>query len=294
MRNLTYVMRRPKAPLAEFVEYLWIDSDYRPAHRFERVLPEGTVEIVINLTDDVLACYDPDTLKRIDVVNGPLIAGPLERFTVYDTKRKIEIMGAHFHPGSAGDLLGTPVSEIGGLEISLADCWGPAAVELRERLAATSDAGKRLDILEAALMARLWKQRGKMKVHGAVAAALPVFELLESPVRMGDLAANLGLSSRRFIEVFSAQVGMTPKAYGRVRRFQGAIDRIHREARPCWTSVALDCGYYDQGHFIREFKAISGLTPRAFAPLRGERKNRLPVPDRPEMAGRNDEERVAA
>jgi AraC-like DNA-binding protein len=72
---------------------------------------------------------------------------------------------------------------------------------------------------------------------------------------------RIGLSSRRFIELFRRQVGLTPKVFCRVRRFQHVLRTIHREKDIEWAQIALECGYYDQPHFIHDFQSFSGLTP---------------------------------
>jgi len=84
------------------------------------------------------------------------------------------------------------------------------------------------------------------------------------------------LSARRFIELFRRYVGVTPKLYCRIRRFQRALGELHRIKQMDWSAVALECGYYDQSHFIRDFRQFSGLTPSAYRDMRGSIE---PVPE---------------
>ena len=88
-----------------------------------------------------------------------------------------------------------------------------------------------------------------------------------------------GLSHRRFIEVFRDQVGLTPKVYWRLQRFRQVLQRVHRAPRVEWADLALECGYYDQAHFIRDFRAFSGLSPSAYLAQRGEHLNHVPLSD---------------
>jgi AraC-like DNA-binding protein len=78
------------------------------------------------------------------------------------------------------------------------------------------------------------------------------------------LADEIGLSQRRFIQLFRAEVGLTPKAFARVRRFHGVLDRLQDSVEPDWSDVAFDCGYYDQAHFIHEFKEFCGMSPARY------------------------------
>lgn len=92
---------------------------------------------------------------------------------------------------------------------------------------------------------------------------------------------RVGLSSRRFIELFRRQVGLTPKVFCRVRRFQQVLERVHREevhrGDMEWAQVALACGYYDQSHFIHDFRSFSGLTPCEYRAAATPHLNHVPL-----------------
>jgi len=99
-------------------------------------------------------------------------------------------------------------------------------------------------------------------------------------VRVRDVARRVGLSQRRFIQVFAAAVGLTPKLYGRVRRFQRARASVRDTPAPDWARVAAECGYFDQSHLIRDFRAFAGLTPEEYLRRRSEHvlHNHVPQP----------------
>jgi transcriptional regulator GlxA family with amidase domain len=111
--------------------------------------------------------------------------------------------------------------------------------------------------------------------------ALDAFEPRGTVVRVRDVARRAGLSQRRFIQVFVAEVGMTPKLYCRVRRFQGARALVRKAVAPDWARVAVDCGYFDQSHLIRDFLAFSGLSPVDYLLRRSEHvlPNHVPLPE---------------
>jgi transcriptional regulator GlxA family with amidase domain len=82
--------------------------------------------------------------------------------------------------------------------------------------------------------------------------------------RTREVARQVGLSQRRFITVFKQEIGITPKLFSRVRRFQRALVLIRRSAVPSWPALALECGYCDQSHMIRDFLAFSGFSPTEY------------------------------
>jgi AraC-like DNA-binding protein len=109
--------------------------------------------------------------------------------------------------------------------------------------------------------------------------ALNEFGDLRRSPSIAQVTNQIGLSSRRFIDVFNDQVGLTPKLFCRVQRFQNVLRRIRTGREVDWTGVALDSGYFDQAHFIHDFKAFSGLSPTAYAAHRTEHLNHVPILD---------------
>jgi AraC-like DNA-binding protein len=85
--------------------------------------------------------------------------------------------------------------------------------------------------------------------------------LLMTNARVDNVAAAVDLSHRRFIEIFSQEVGTTPKVFSRVGRFQRALIGAKQGVSPDWSQLALTYGYFDQSHLIREFVSLSGLPP---------------------------------
>ena len=98
-----------------------------------------------------------------------------------------------------------------------------------------------------------------------------------SVVAVSQVADQLGLSHKHFIDCFRAQVGLTPKRFCRVRRFQRALAGIGAGGAVDWAQLACACGYFDQAHFIHDFRAFSGLKPSAYLAQRGELLNFVPA-----------------
>jgi AraC-like DNA-binding protein len=256
-----YLVHRPGPPLCDFVDYFWSLRD-APSHARERIVPSGTIELVINLAENEFRIYGRDT--QADVCRrfpGAIVSGCYRVPFGIDTREHTSLVGVHFRPGGASGLLGAPPGEIADAHVALEGLWGPRARELRERLGTAPDSPARFDILERVLVGRVPVRRGG---RSAVKAAL---RALECPrVEIGEIAKNLGLSRRRLIEIFAEDVGMTPKRYARVRRFQRAL--AHAKTRPArWAELALQCGYFDQAHLCREWAELTGLSPAELVAL---------------------------
>lgn len=264
----------PSGPLGEYIALFWYfeGSDTEP--RLERLLPTGTVELVIDLNEERVRVYDGDDTARFEAYRGPLVCGVHSDYFVIDAVPNERIAGVHFKPGGAWPFLGVPVSETHNNHLELSAVWGSAADDLREQLLGARSPGEMFALMERALLAA---SRGRLDGHPAVRYALRRFAAEPGMESIGRVADAVGYSDRRFIELFRRQVGLTPKLFCRVLRFQQVLQRIGHGACFEWADVALACGYYDQSHFIRDFRAFSGLNPSAYMLQRGEHLNHVPL-----------------
>lgn len=269
---------RPTAPLANFVEVFWLSEDCAPAHALERHLPSGPLQVIFSLRGDALRVFEPRDTAQATTVRGPLIAGPRDEYTIMETAQQQSLLGIQLKPGGAPPFLAMPTSGLRNTHVGLDALWGAAAHELHEGLLAATTAEARFAALESALLTRLASASHRYAVpHPAVAFALRAFHAAPQTWTVAEVTEHIGLSPRRFIEVFSEAVGLTPKTYCRIQRFQAALRRMTPGESVSLAEVAASCGYYDQSHFIHDFRAFSGLTPSAYLARHGEHHNHVPL-----------------
>jgi AraC-like DNA-binding protein len=186
------------------------------------------------------------------------------RFFVIDTHDHACMIGVHFKPGGAFPFLrGLPALELAGSHRELAALWGDKAPRLRQLLRRARTVQERFVLLEAALLGELGLAG---PCHRAIQPALQA--LSEQGPSVTQLAAQANLSHRRLIELFSQQVGSTPKLFQRLQRFQRALHLTRArlaEARLPGALLAQRAGYCDQSHWIRDCVAFAGLTPAQYA-----------------------------
>jgi AraC-like DNA-binding protein len=194
------------------------------------------------------------------------------RFQLIDTSEQEFVAGVAFRPGGTVPFLHSPAHDTSEGDIPLEAFWGVRRTsDLRERLLESKSPAATLDTLEA-ILREAWTPPG---VHPAVAFALTVFRRAPSTASIAAVSATVGLSAKRFIERFKDEVGLTPKRYCRVQRFQRALTQAHRQSDVDWPQVALDCGYFDQPHFIHDFRSFSGLTPTEYRSARTSFQNHV-------------------
>jgi len=253
---MRYLERKPGPALSSWVDKLWYLSD-APQHARERILPSGTHELVINLEEDEFRVYDSVDSERCRRLSGAMVSGAYARCFVIDTREHASVLGVHFQPGGARPFFGLSARALANTHVGLESLWGRAARLLREQLCAAPSVERRFGILEAALA----RQLSRFRPHAALSVAL---RQLDAGAGVAEIAGQLSLSHRRLIELFADDVGMTPKLYARVLRFQRAIASSSAGAPP-WAELAALAGYADQSHLIRDWRAFSGLLPSEWA-----------------------------
>ena len=255
--------RIPRGVLGEFVELLWLYDTHPRAHGQERMLPMATTELVIDLGGTM--------------ANPPiaLVVGPHSEHWALDTSRATTVIGVHFRPGGAFPFFGVPAGELHNARVSLDALWGADAALLVEQVLVGSSPAGKFDVLERLLLSAA----RTLTKHPAVNFAL---RELSAPLLHGSsiskVAVAIGISQRRFLERFRREVGMSPKLYARVQRFQAVVETVHTLRDVNWTEIAATCGYFDQAHFIHDFRAFSGFTPTQYFALKGSDLNHVPLP----------------
>ena len=255
---------KPKPLLSKFVDNFWLYEGYESEHKTDRILPTGTLELVINLRQNELLFHDDERPESCSRFSGAVVSGAHGRsFTPHPTE-ELFLIGVHFKPGGAFPFLGLPAGDLADTHVDLETIWGRSAGELRERLCEARTSAERFQLLQEDLLSRLSEG---VEQHYAVSTAVEMFWKDQAGPTVREAAKYLGLSQRRFIQVFKAEVGMTPKLFSRIQRFQQARTFIRQNPSPNWAALAVDLGYFDQSHLIREFLEFSGLSPTHYLSL---------------------------
>lgn len=247
-----HLRRAPGAPLDAHVSELLYFGDVSP-HEGDRFLPAGTLELVVNLEEDEMRIDDGAGVRRH---SGAVVSGAYHSYFRVDRRARSSVLAVHFRPGGAWPFLGVPPGELTDAHVDLSDLWGARAGEMREQTCAAPTPALRLEILERTMIERLARAHA-----GHVAVPRAIARLEAGGMRVADVAAELGLSHRRLVDVFTAEVGIGPKAFARISRFRRVLSRARHERDPDWADLAQAAGYCDQSHLIREFVAIAGDSP---------------------------------
>jgi AraC-like DNA-binding protein len=263
----------PSSPaLRPFIASLWhYTSDASNlSHARERILPTGTMQLLVNLQEDELRTYGGADFSQATSIRGAAISGAYARPFGIDTDEQRCIVGVAFHPGGGAPFFAPPCDALREEHVELERVWSRDGALLRERLLEAPTPAAALRTLEAVLLSRV---AHPLEVDKPVDFALGAFER-GAPV--GHVTDRLGMTPKRFIRRFQEQVGITPKRYARVRRFGRVLEAYEHGRAVNWSAVAASCGYFDQAHLIHEFQEFSGMNPTHYRPrATGDRNHAL-------------------
>jgi AraC-like DNA-binding protein len=268
---MLYLARVPPPPLDAFISSIWYcESEVRP-FALERVLPIGAAQLIVNLKEDRTRMYHPESGAMTSGC-GTVLSGVSTRYSVIDTAEQECVAGVCFRPGGTAAFFPLPAYLIRDAGVPLELLWDRGrTARLREQvLAAASPAGK-LDALERAMAGAL----RSCVCDPAVGFALGAFARRPEAAGITAVAERIGLSPKRLVERFKTAVGVAPKRYCRILRFQRALECAERGRSVDWTRIAMDCGYFDQAHFIHDFRSFAGITPTGYDAGRTQFRNHV-------------------
>lgn len=282
---MTVVVRRPAPPLDGLVTAITYRAGEQPRTSVEKILPGPETGLWVNLNRDAFRSFGScgscgsfgssgscGGAGRVRQVPGAMISGPGGRASVIEFEEGHAHVAVTFALGGARGFFAAPVDVLRDDLVPLEVVWGRSGACLRERLLSASGPGEALSVMEEFLLGRL---TGPFAPDPAVVAAA---RALSRGVRVGEVSAALGLLPRTLRRRFTAQVGLTPKRFGRVQRLRRLTRDLDGQTEVDWAATAAGHGYADQPHLAGEFRELVGVTPAEYLRSRVNGPNHLRVP----------------
>jgi AraC-like DNA-binding protein len=186
-----------------------------------------------------------------------VVVGPMISRVMLDINKSHKAVRVGFHPGGLHRLLGLSMSEMIDRHYDAVDVYGNEMVEVNSKLQEAVSFEEIKDVIESFLLQKL------RVLKRAVPFDKAMLELLRTNGNLSiDKVASMAcLSIRQFERVSKERIGIPPKFFARLIRFSKAYRMRENFPDMNWTSIAYDCGYFDQMHFIRDFKQFAGVAP---------------------------------
>ncbi len=270
-------VHRPDFPLNQFVDHFIYYEGYNPAHSMDRFLPDGNAEFIIELTDNTKHIYDNETLIELQAFRHAWVSGVRTQPITIPSGRDSRMLIVAFKRGRARPFYDFPMNELADLVVDADLVFGKRIRDLREQLLNTPSIHQMFSLIEKFLL-----QQSGDSLHANTASKCieyVVSNIANQPNILGlqQLISQIGYSQKHFIDLFKKQVGVVPKQYLKIMRFQKAIQEIENNKSIQWSTIAAESGFYDQAHFIGDFKVFSGFTPGEYMKRKAASLNYIPV-----------------
>jgi AraC-like DNA-binding protein len=243
----------PRDELRPFVEAIWtMTSRADPATAGRgTILPDGAAEIVVS-------CGDPIAIPPRRRLQRRVLLGPSDRVRRVIYAGAVDLVGVRLRPGVVRAMVNAPLARLVNRIVPLGSVAPSLDAKLAECVASAGASVKRRDAMQRVIESFT---RQTTPPDGFFPRAIDAIRAQQGRIRIDDLASRLGVSRRHLEREFLANVGLSPKRWCRVIRFQCAVESMS-ERRDCdWADLAQRIGYADQAHFCREFRQFTDVPP---------------------------------
>lgn len=270
-------VHNPAFPLHEFVNHFIYYEGFNPVHSMDRFLPDGNAEFIIELTDNTKHIYDNKTLTELQSFRHAWVSGVRTQPITIPSGRNSRMLIVAFKKGKAHQFYRFPMSELANLVVDADIVFGEKMHELREKLLNTPSIPQMFLLVEHFLL-----QQAGDSLHANTPSKCieyAVSNIMNQPNIMGfqQFSSQIGYSQKHFIDLFKKHVGVPPKQFLKIMRFQKVVQEIESNKSIQWSNVAMESGFYDQAHLISDFKDFSGFTPSEYIKRKAETPNYIPV-----------------
>lgn len=268
----------PAYPLNQYIQTFFYYEGVSPIHNLDRFLPDGNTELLINLNETSQNIHHNDTLNKIQTCKHAWVSGVRTRPITIPSGRGSRMLGIVFCKGKAFPFYPLPMNELSDSVIEADLIFGKSILDLREGLLASKSISSIFLLTESFLLTRsgfnfLQTDSFSKCIDYAIT------QIINYPNQfcLEKLTDEIGYSQKHFIHLFKEQVGLTPKQYMKIMRFQKTILDIESTSTYDWSTLSHHNGFYDQSHFIHSFKEFSGFTPNEYIKKKTNALNYVPV-----------------
>lgn len=257
-------IHHPSFPLNNFIETFIYMEELSFTHSLDRFLPDGNTELIIDLGEHPQYIHDNDTLEVMQSCKHAWVSGVRTRPITIPSGTGNRLMVITFKKGAAHPFYSFPMNELTDSVVMADFIFGKSIHELREKLLSAKSVLEMFFHVELFLLSKSGDKLHTNSISKCIQYAISGIISQPNLLSFQELSSQIGYSQKHFIDLFRKQVGVVPKQYLKIMRFQKAIQETKKNRSINWSRLASESGFYDQAHFIHDFKEFSGFTPNEY------------------------------
>jgi len=254
---MNFCLIQPAASLSMYIKNYWFLEMEACEAVGERVVPTGFVELTFHFADHLIKRKQTDEMQ-----SGIIICGQKTDFFDVLPTGKISMLTVQFFPHCAALFFDLPINELTNETLDLNTIIGLPARELEEQLYDLPTLEDKVKRIEIFLHQRLLRKTNYS--WDRISHTISLINLSNGMITTGQLASEACLSRKQHERIFKQMVGLSPKQFLKVIRFQHTLYAHQQHPIENLTELAYRCGYYDQSHMINDFRELSGKTPKQY------------------------------
>ncbi|WP_433631531.1 helix-turn-helix domain-containing protein [Chryseobacterium cucumeris] len=248
----------PSASLAPYIKsytVVTIDKDLRD----EVFYPSGYIDLIINISGGFAATVINGQYKNTPDIE---LLGHLTLPTRLSAAKGTSVLIARIFPHAATLFFSDPLSEFTNYATDMYDVTESENRNLYDRIMDTWDLCSKINVLEKYFLQKLKKNESHLKKVAILHVLNQQLFMNQNVLNLPVIAQSSGLSERYIQKLYLTNMGISPSSFASVTRFNKSLPMVLNTPESL-TTIAYHCGYYDQAHFIKEFKKFTGITPSA-------------------------------
>ena len=256
---MIYKTYDPHPDLDSIVKFYWtLEVPYDPNNQKQKLIPDGHIEMTFNFKDGIKR-YTSDT--EFIVHPRAMVMGQRTKSYYIEPEGDVDSFAISFYPHGFANFVNTPLKDLVDIETPIQTLFGEKdGNELEEKIIQASDTPQRIQIIETFLLEKL--NESKTLEH-IVQSTVDALIDTSGSTSISDLLKEDPSKRRKLERDFRKQIGISPKQLGRVIRLQTALKMLLNSDEKL-TNIAYESEYFDQAHFIKDFKEFTGITPKEF------------------------------
>ncbi|OGU37285.1 MAG: hypothetical protein A2068_12645 [Ignavibacteria bacterium GWB2_35_6b] len=249
----------PNKFLSSYINCYWVlegksDLIYENC---ERVLPDGCIELIINFKEPFSQFSENN---KFETQPQSFVVGQIKNYKLLKPSSNFSMIGIRFNPQGAHNFFEFPLYEIFSQTVDAEFIWGNETKELCERIL-SSNLSQKIILLEKFLLKKFFVKKTSNNI---IKTSLDFINNDKSIFTVEKLSTKLGISKRHIERNFKEHVGIPPKTFLKIRRLQNVFKHIQNKKQIDWLTLSYISGYYDQSHFINDFREFSGMNPSEY------------------------------